>query len=754
MQQTASGICLTRVETLLTSSEKFDCVVLWDVQPKNYDGKVRLVLFQDGKELRKETTESSGVFKIKDIPLEKESIYEVQAFIDGDPGIYSSLIRVMTWTCQNIQGRWDGETLSFCWDSAGSDILRGHILLSDGKTEQSLTFGQFETEAALSRKDLLLSADTLCTAVWHLSYDDISCLTDKSSAPVSFILSELSATRLLTLSEETLTAEIVTPLSAPPLVKAWLYWGETELAVITPETTETTPEGAATRLSLSCPIPSEIRTPEQMESCSILFGIGTLQVEGRPKDRQKRIPLAILRPAHITTHQKTAELTWTHDPSHPPLYYEATLGEETLRTCGHSLHLSRNNGSFHNLSVDIAPVYLHGRGLPAKNVPLFSPGYYMVKKDGQLLLGLRTSPQEETPPVLLFSGKMFQEDLKNSIKSGGFSLEQKTTAPSAPVEYVLTTADGAKPSDYLDLLAILCDRGISPQGLYRIMDACGRALPSDAESLHTYACALDSSSGSASLIPGHILELESETYRLPLERDKPYMDGHIPAGASRHPLYSHEKEGSYLLCFDPFLMRMLDYMTVPDMEMQEGSRIQNGAGGLIDALSKDFLNAYCRIKMPGTFLKSDSPGDSNYTAQPFLVSGSSCREVLRSCGVRLTPAAAEEVRDEIQEGEPLVSRLYMRGRTSLSILLRLSLNGKPVTLPLGSSLWNLMERYSIPSSAPVSLYRSPGEACPLSDGKPVLSPGKYLPVHLDWEDNPDYRNIVLLPGDRVEVPAE
>jgi hypothetical protein len=340
---------------------------------------------------------------------------------------------------------------------------------------------------------------------------------------------------------------------------------------------------------------------------------------------------------------------------------------------------------------------------------------------------------------------------------------------AAPFSYTLTIPAssiawtfGADPlrtdvqAAYLTLLGTLSSLTATPLGIRTLQDAIARAMPQTFVETLYYAYGFSAGDAIVDLRPGTLLRAEYESYQLPAAHspDADFLDGFVASGTAQYEVMSFTSSGSWLAGLDAFLAQVAAAQGFSVQAMPPDANGRSfGGGGLVDAFFPQFLKPYCRLVYPTSILLQSSIGSPFAYDNPVLLAAATLADL---------ETATRNLRDGTLPGGSVAS-FYFRGRTTLTALIRVLVDGESRVVPLGTTVGNLLE--ALGSRPPLaglavrglSLTRPRGAA--ISDaavGQNGYLVGDGLPVRLDWASGGtaygavnDWLDLPLLGGDQL-----
>jgi hypothetical protein len=313
-------------------------------------------------------------------------------------------------------------------------------------------------------------------------------------------------------------------------------------------------------------------------------------------------------------------------------------------------------------------------------------------------------------------------------------------------------ARSALAATYRELLGLLEERGATPRGVLAVQQAISRLMPQSFDETLFYAYGLSTTDGYVDLRPGTILRVSASAFDLTAVSGAPaWSTGYAGGAVVDLPVDDYVDggtDGPWLTGFDAFVATLAanGTLTVPAPQSSGGGGVdvvQSGGSEAADLFYADFRRPYHRLLIPGQLQPSTPPGVSR-TGQQFTV-------------------AAARTWAEIDAATPTpgggVTLAFFRGRTVLSVCIRVHVDGTERTVPVGTTVGNVLDGLG---------RRPPSTAVPLaglrlerSRGAVVLDPSAPFDaaasdrVLLDWGGlvawgaGRDALSLPLLHGDRL-----
>jgi hypothetical protein len=262
-----------------------------------------------------------------------------------------------------------------------------------------------------------------------------------------------------------------------------------------------------------------------------------------------------------------------------------------------------------------------------------------------------------------------------------------------------------------------------------------------------------------------VLRVEYETYQtLGAAEDARYLSGFVASAVADYEVASFlSATGSWLTGLDAFLGSLTAAQGVTVTPASPDGGKAYGGGGVLDGFFQQFCQPFCRVVYPQNFLGNSSAGSPYLYANPILLAASSLADL---------EAATTNVRNAMPPGGSVAS-FYLRGRAVFRPLIRVSVNGSPRLVPVGTTVGNVLAaagaRPPVPGmptsgSNPVTPLRLAGLSLARARGCAVLAgsaapttftPAASWPVRFDWTPaasygpHTDWLDLPLLHGDRL-----
>lgn len=408
------------------------------------------------------------------------------------------------------------------------------------------------------------------------------------------------------------------------------------------------------------------------------------------------------------------------------------------------------------LVAQAADGFTKGPGSPA--LAVFGPGWFLSASADQTAIKPADSQAMADFDIVLDLPELFPSLPETLPQNETFVLAEGT----APFVYSLTIPAGSLAwtfeggairadlrADYLGFITALESATATPLALATVQQAIGRAMPQTFAETLFYNYGLRAEQGCVDLRPGMTLRAEYETYQFlgGAVPDQAYLNGYVASASADYQVASYGGSGSWLIGFDRFLATIAAAggLTVPTPAFSQ--RKMQGAGGVIDTLYAQFRRPFVRLVYPTSFQSQAATG-TPYPEYNAVLLAASRLDALE--------AATTNIRNGLEAGAE-VALLYFRGRTTLTAGVQVWLDGQPLSVPLGTTVANLLERRAarppgmvLPFSG-FNLTRAAGAAVTGAPAALALDAG--LPVRFDWTigPNPAWLELPLLHGDRLTL---
>ncbi len=347
-------------------------------------------------------------------------------------------------------------------------------------------------------------------------------------------------------------------------------------------------------------------------------------------------------------------------------------------------------------------------------------GYFFAISEGKpvVYLGDRTHPFDRAlPPTVL--PKVFKADTAVEVES--FRLQQTAEGCCLSLDPRGRSPLALKAS-YLAFLQKLEAAPIEPGALTLVQSRIAERLPITLDSLLFYYYGLDADGKQINLQAGMRLRVDYQSYQFVHPADKTANSGFVGSGTAYYSLTSSGDEENFnTLSFDAFLSQIQPYVNTDIAKV--------GAGGSLDTFQAGYQHPYMRLIYPSQLASSQGA-------------------LIPEQAAALVGATSLTALDQGMN----VSTFYFRGRAAVVPEIAVVLQGKPLFIPIGTTLQQLMEQtLSVPSALP-------GKSLSASTGRPRLS----RVVHDGVDNAPNYEfinleemvpifDLPLVKGDRIDL---
>ncbi|HWG24168.1 fibronectin type III domain-containing protein [Actinospica sp.] len=397
-------------------------------------------------------------------------------------------------------------------------------------------------------------------------------------------------------------------------------------------------------------------------------------------------------------------------------------------------------------------------GAPSEPVALFPPGLFL----GRSFLFPGNNPAVTPAAIVLSLPNLFTTAPDPSKLAGLDPTLGFTLAPaSPPFGYTLTIPATSKVWDFDDRVDVIAawtafvkklqqpSFTVTAYGILAMQEALSRAMPQTfAESLY-FAYGVQFKDGCFDLRPGMVLRCEYEAYQVVgPSSEQAQLSGFVTTAAADYEVAAYQSEGRWLTGLDAFLASLATQggVVIPLPVPPLGTGRAYGSGGLLDAFAPSVRAPFCRIVYPRTFIPTNSNGVTTLQGNAVL---------LASTSIDALNTATKNVRGNLPPGAQ-VAAAYLRGRTVIRPMTRVSLNGTARLVPVGTTVGQLLA--SSGHRPPVldrplqgvSLRRA--RAAAVTDADLTAAVGETWPIRLDWSPgNPGWLDLPLLHGDSIDV---
>ncbi|MFI1564696.1 hypothetical protein ACH4ZX_16880 [Streptomyces sp. NPDC020490] len=392
------------------------------------------------------------------------------------------------------------------------------------------------------------------------------------------------------------------------------------------------------------------------------------------------------------------------------------------------------------------------RGLPSAPVAVFERALFA----GAARIAPQPGPALAPADITLALPELFATPLTSAVALPlGLTL---APSPSTPHPCTLRVPANSPVWDFTHrpdlvtqwpaLLARLQTLGITPYGVAALSEAVSRSLPQTFPETLYLAYGLRFDNGCLDLRPGVILRVEYEGFQVVSGSQGTALSGYVTTASADYEVTAHDRSGRWTSGLDAFLAALTRQgVVVPDPTGPVPGQLYGG-GGVLDLFAPTLQQPFTRLVYPPTVLPATSPGSLFPQQHPVLLAAATPDAL---------DAATENVRHRNPPG-PGAAAAYFRGRATVRALVRVTVDGAPREVPLGTTLGDVLAgaarrppAFTLPPG-PVTLRR-PRAAAVAADG-PADGPADDWRVVLGWPDvAPAALDLPLLHGDRVDTVA-
>lgn len=353
------------------------------------------------------------------------------------------------------------------------------------------------------------------------------------------------------------------------------------------------------------------------------------------------------------------------------------------------------------------------------NTQIFRRGFYPVLQ-GNTVQGLvyRMEAPQETSLQVSYTQELFKIPITTAIECGALKLEKKDSG------YLLTlqTQSPLVRTDYISFCTQLTTNQVTIRGLYLLQDGIARGCNIPLPDLLYYHTGIDPANRLADLRPGFSLEVETASYIPSYEINKAdAAPGFVSTHTARYQISTSEDNGDIRLEFNSFLDQYASYFNV---ESDENVVL---AGGVLDLFVSGYRQPMYRIIYPQDFLASDQE-QTHYPTDNVLMIGAASYSQLAdyTSSIQNLPTLHDNRN---------IPTLMFRGRSVLTLMLTVWVNGMSTQVPVGTTFGKLIE-----------MLGSYDKDCMKLSVK-RLSPYGYAQL---W-NSACAKELPLMLGDRIEV---
>ena len=369
----------------------------------------------------------------------------------------------------------------------------------------------------------------------------------------------------------------------------------------------------------------------------------------------------------------------------------------------------------------------YSSGPIARLESIFCPGYEAITApEGKKQLYYRRQSPDETVLTVTLEGEIYDDDAKGQTKKPEAPVIQGPLelGITAPYQLTIKTDTLLNRTDYDSFVSKVCSL-LTTAAMYQILEVIARGAGQEMEDMLYYHCGLRPDKRRADVRPGFSLRLEQAVYM-----PKDQMNGGDAAGfVGNHTAeylvsLAHGEDMDYLE-FDSFLSLMDEEIYPP----QEQSEVRPVGAGILDMCAVRMRQPFYRIQYPEGIYSSEVEPDIHAGNHVLMLAAPGWEDVP-------LPLNGVLGKDGQNEETSAVPYLLFRGRSALTLIISVAVNGLEKRIPVGTTVRKLFHSigvYGERAKEAVLYRRSPfGE-----EAKITFSEGP-------WEDMP------LFHGDRIE----
>ncbi len=309
---------------------------------------------------------------------------------------------------------------------------------------------------------------------------------------------------------------------------------------------------------------------------------------------------------------------------------------------------------------------------------------------------------------------------------------------------------------YIAFLQAAETAGAAPWGVQTLQDSISRYMPQTFQEILYYGYGLSFPSqetgvtqGYTDLRPGMVLRVIAEPYQTVTQSSSlQWSNGYVGGPVVDYDVGSFiDSSGAITTGTDTFIGQLVagGAMTVNPPPSHVSTQQAGGIADAADMYFAGFRTNFFRLFPPTTLAGASDPCPTN-TPNNFVIAAASSFSDL-------------QLASNVPGGNlPVV---YFRGRSVLRPCLRTVLNGIQMTVPVGTTVGNLLAqagRATSPTAlAMTGLTLQRGLGAAVTDASAPLSTAAFYPVRFDWKTQASYGpgwsplSLPLLPGDIVST---
>lgn len=342
---------------------------------------------------------------------------------------------------------------------------------------------------------------------------------------------------------------------------------------------------------------------------------------------------------------------------------------------------------------------------------IFCPEYEAVRtaEGGMQVCYKRNSPEETSFSVIL-PGEIYKSDpaARKKVKPAQpITKGPLTLGVTEPYTLTIQTDSVLSRRDYDEFIRQVYPV-VTTSAMYRILEMIARGASQNIEDMLYYHCGLSPEKRCADLRPGFTLRVEQEMYLYQNQLSVGDIAGFIGMHTAEYPVSLAHGESMDYLEFDSFLSLMDEEIEPP----RGNNGVKPVGAGIIDLCAVRMRNSFYRIQYPEAMYTSEAVPDEHAGNHIILLAAPGWEDV---------PLPLNKIRSGSEAGAraaEVTPSLLFRGRSALTLLITVTVNGKEKKIPAGTTIGKMLNQSGIYDldTGQVRIYRrSPfGEEAQLS----------------------------------------
>lgn len=332
-----------------------------------------------------------------------------------------------------------------------------------------------------------------------------------------------------------------------------------------------------------------------------------------------------------------------------------------------------------------------------------------------------TNLEEKVISLVLRTPSVFKETGMEVTVSERIAYGPLSLSKTEPYTLSIDTGQILERTEY-DLFIRECYRCVTPGAMYEILDFIARAATQRTEDMLYYSCGFSESRRCADIRPGYSIQVEQAVYQYQTKMEEGNVSGFIGNNTATYKISLQAGQEMEYLEFDSFVSMFEEELYVLSsagtQQQSTLGRPQQIGAGILDLCSTNARNPYYRIQYPEAMFVSDALPDTQTGNHVFLL------------GV----PGWEELPD------PQAPYLLFRGRTAITLLFTVIVNGREECIPAGTTLEKLLRQKGVyyPDFHMVRIFRR----------NPY---GREACLRNLADDPAFFRKLPLMHGDRIDV---